>query len=328
MSFLNFTLSRIAYMDDTASTDPLNKAFDVHTAKIGLYAQFPTVCTKVVEPGQIVLLESTSRALTYDSTTQFSFSHPELGSDIVRMRWTGTGTAPSFRTLRAIAGGVNTQVEFSRASNTAAKLTNTSGTAWNTSSVQIGDEVFFQKSVEGEFTSPFSEVIQGQRFVIVDKGVNYIVLRDNGVISAESDIALGADYSTAMRVFSSLGVKTGDKIKFSSSAGLRPDNKSYVLEVSQVSDRDLYFINPYGIDETAVPGEQTFVVFERMLNFLSIDATGAVDIRIDSSSASNIPLYEFETGRSIFMATVSATSVYAVNNGSHPVNVTVHTCSF
>lgn len=328
MSFLNFTISRTAYMDDTASTDPLNRAFDVHTAKIGLYAQFPTVCTKVIEPGQIVLLESTSRALGYDGTSQFSFSHPELGSDVVRMRWTGTGTAPVFRTLRAIAGSTDTVVEFSRASNTAAKLTNVSGTAWNTAVVQIGDEVFFQKSVDGEFTSPFSEAIQGQKFVIVDKGTGYLVLRDNGIISAESDIALGADYSTALRVFGSTGVKIGDKIRFSPSANLRPDNKSYVLEVMQVSDRDLYFINPYGIDEVAIPGDQSFVVFERMLNFLSIDASNAIEIRLDSPSASSIPLYEFESGKAVFMATVSATSVYAVNNASHPVNVTVHTCSF
>jgi hypothetical protein len=328
MSFLNFTISRVAYDDAASSSDPKNTAFDVSTAKVGLHVQFPAVCTRVVDPGQITLLESTSRALNYDGTTEFQFSHPELGSDIVRMRWTGTGTAPAFRTLRALAGGATTTVSFSRASNTAVKITNTTGTAWNTAVVQIGDELFFQKTVDGEFTSPFSEVIQGQRFVIVDKGTDYLVFRDNGMVSAESDIVLGGDFDSALRVFSALGVKVGDKIKFAASANVRPDNKSYVLEVTQVSDRDIYFINPYAIDETCIPGASSFVVFERMLNFLAVQATGPIEIRLDSSAATSIPLYEYESGAAVFMGTVSSTSIYAVNNSTSPIYVTVHTCSF
>lgn len=328
MGFLNFTFSRTAYTDSTASTDPLNTAFDVSTAKMGLYAQFPAVTTRIVDPGQIMLLESTSRSLNYDGTTQFQISHPELGSDTVRMRWTGTGTAPAFRTLRSLGGGADTVVEFSRASSTAAKITNVSGTVWTTTTIQIGDEVFFQKTVDGEATSPFSEVVQGNRFVVVDKGSDYLVLRDNGMISAESDIALGAGFAEVLRAFSSAGVKAGDKIKFATTANLRPDNKSYVLDVTQVSDRDIYFINPYAVDEIAIPGSQSFVVFERMLNFLAIEASGTIDIRLDSPSASSISLFEFEPGKAILTGTVSATSVYAVNNASHPIDVTIHTCSF
>jgi hypothetical protein len=328
MSFLNFSLSRVAYEDDVASTDPMNKAFDVSTSKVGLHVGFPAVCTRVVHPGQIMLLESTSRTLAYDGTTELAVSHPELGSDLVRMRWTGVGTAPAFRTLRVIAGGSDTQVTLSRMSNTAAKMQVTGGTVWSLSTVQIGDEVFFGKTVDGEFTSPFSEVLQGSRFSIVDKGSDYLVFRDNGIASAESDITLGVGFDSALRVFSAAGVKVGDKLKFAVGANLKPDNKSYVLEITQVSDRDVYFVNPYAVDEIAIPGADSFVAFERMLNFLAVQATGAIDLRLDSSSATSIPLYEYETGASIFMGTVSATSIYAVNNSTLPVNVTVHTCSF
>lgn len=328
MSFLNFSISRVAYDDDTAGMDPMNKAFDVSTAKVGLHVSFPAVCTRVVDPGQVMLLESTSRALAFDGTTEFSLVRPELGSDLVRMRWTGTGTAPAFRALRVIAGGSDTEVTLSRVSNTAAKIEVTAGTAWSLTTVQIGDELFFGKTVENEFTSPFSEVIQSQRFSVVDKGSDYLVFRDNGMVSADSDILLGSGFESAVRVFSAAGVKTGDKIKFAPSANLRPDNKSYVLDITQVSDRDIYFISPYAINETSIPGVNSFVVFERMLNFLAVQATGAIELRLDSSSSTSIPLYEYQSGASIFMGTVSATSIYAVNNSTLPVNVTVHTCSF
>jgi hypothetical protein len=328
MSFLNFTMSRVAYDDESACSDPLNKAFDVSTAKVGLHVQFPSVTCKVVDPGQVLLLESTSRALTYDGTTQFELSHPDLGSDVVRMRWTGTGTAPAFRALRDLGGSATTTLELSRASSTAAKLRVTAGTPWTTGVVQIGDEVFIQPTVDGEFESPFSVAIQGSRFPVVDLGADYLVVRDNGAISGESGIVLGADFATALRVFSSAGVKVGDKVKFAPTANLRPDNKNYTLDVTNVTDRDLYFINPYGIDEVAIPGSNSFVVFERLLSFLAIQSSGPLSLRFDSPSASDLALAEYEAGRTIFMGTVAATSVYAVNDGTNAVNVTVHSCSF
>jgi hypothetical protein len=286
----------------------------------------PSGYMKTVFPGQTSILDSTSRTLAYDATSEFDISIPKTGSTNTRMRWTGVGLAPLFRIGRLILGGADTVLDFTRAGPTALTISYSSGTAVDFSTAQIGDEVYFQPS-DDTFTSPFSYSVQGQALKVIDKTLTTITVRDNGLAASTTGIVWGANFADAMRVFSGDGVQIGDRISFASSANLKVDNKLYTHTISAVTDRDIIFSNPYAIPETSVPGANSFSIFSRILSFIAISASGPISLKLDNSTE-YIKLFEFEPGCAMFMGTIQANSVSAINDTDTAISVVVHTGSF
>lgn len=325
MAFLNFSFGRTAYTDEIATHAPIKKAFEFSSSEFGMPVMFPAFVSKTVYPGQTVLLDSTDRTLTIDGTTEFNISYPVIGSDIVRLRYTGTGTAPGFRTYRNIGGDATTTVNIDRTSNTSAKITNVAGTVWNLASVVIGDDIFFQKN-DDVFTSPFSENFQNVNMTIIDKGSDYLVVRDNGTMAPIAGIVLGTDYLSALRVFSNAGVKVNDTIRFSPTSAFKLDNKAYPVVVTGVTDRDLYYISPFAVAETTVGGLNCINVFERLLSFMSVESTGNIKIRLNNTE--DVQLTQYKPNKAFFAGTISASSVYAINETDTPINVVIQTATF
>jgi hypothetical protein len=326
MSYLNLAISRTAYNDPAATANPQESLFDYKTTRSGIPVSNPAGYTRVVYPGQTVLLDTTSRTLAYDGTTQFEISFPVTGSETVRMRWTGVGTAPNFRTFRNTGCGADTVVDILKPSPTSLTVKYVSGTLMNTATVQIGDDIYFQTDDDDDFTSPFNVPIQGINYKVTDKGADYITFRDNGSGSAVSNVTLGVDYASAFRVFSNDGVQIGDRMSFASNANLKYDNKAYIQTVSAVTDREVRYISPLAIPETAIPGLNTMNIFSRILSFIAIYASGPINLRFDNS-VDTIKLYEYEPGQAMFIGTIQASSVYAVNETDMPATVVIHTCS-
>jgi hypothetical protein len=326
MSFLNLSIAKVAYEDALPTVDPKERLFDYVTSDSGLRVTNPSGCKKTVGEGTVTQLATTSRTLGYDATSQFEISFPTLGSQTTRFRWTGTGLTPAFRTLRAIGGGADTTVDLVRVSPTALKISYFSGTALTLNNVVVGDDLYFQKN-DDLFTSPLQLGLLGQHYRVVDASATSVTIRDNGVGSAATGVVLGADYASVMRAFSSIGVQVGDKISFASAANLKYDNKTCSFTVTDVTDRDLYFINPYAVPEIAIPGANSFNIYDRMLSFISITATGALKLRFNSG-VETVQMYEYQPGRSMFIGTLNVYAIYAVNDTEAPIDVVVQSCSF
>jgi hypothetical protein len=244
---------------------------------------------------------------------------------MVRMRWTGTGTEPGFRTARSISGDSTTVVDLVRVSPTALKIQNNSGMALDFSTVVQGDEVHFHANEEA-FTNPFPYGMCGQTFQIIESAVNYIIIRDNGMGSAVTDLAIGAVLSDAMRIFSSSGVQIGDKVSFSSTCALSYDNRAYVQSITSVTDREIMFVNPYALPETAIPGAGSISVFLKTIGFLAIQSSGPLELFLDGG-VEPIRMSELDTGSSVFLGSIKANSISARNPTNEPVHALVHTCS-
>lgn len=328
MAFLNFYVGRMAYADAHPLQNPKQKHFDFVTAKEGLEVHSPVSLIKQVLPGQTILLDSSARTIGSGlSSSQFSISL--LSSDIGRLRWTGTGPSPVFRTLRNINYGTSpatTTYTATRLSPNSVQITLT-GTSVDLSSVVQGDELYLQSS-EGSFLSPLNPSSLNQRFVVLSVSATSVVVRDSGSISEETGIALGTSYDTVMRFFSSQGVQVGDKLRIAIGSNFNLENKQNDLEVLQVSDRDIHFYNPNLIPETVLAGVSVpFSVYDRLINFVSIEATGAIKLKLNGGSE-EIQLQEFTPGCAMFVSTMSAISIYAVNSTNYPISVSVQSCSF
>lgn len=329
MSFLNFYFGRLAYSDASPLQNPKQKNFDFVTAKEGLEVKSPVSIIKEVLPGQTLLLDSTARTIASNLTSSQFALELLSGSDIARLRWTGVGTAPSFRTLRAINYGTSpatTTYAASRLSPTAVLIT-LSGAGVDLSPVVQGDEVYFQPS-DGVFTSPVNPSTVGFRYTVLSATSNTLTVRDSGNIGEETGIALGADYDSVLRCFSSAGVQVGDKIRFNAASAFNSENKSHDLEVQSLSDRDIMFYNPNLIPETVTSGVATpFSFYDRLINFMAIEANGPIKLKFNGGSE-ELPLCEFSPGSAMFASTMSAISVHAVNSTNYTISVSVQSCSF
>lgn len=328
MAFLNFYFNRLAYSDSLPVQNPKQQNFNFSTASEGLEAKYPSSGMQDIPPGQEVLLSSNARSLpTGLSSSEFEIRLiPETGR--TRIRWTGNGPTPSFRQLRNINYGTIpaiTQYSAVRVSPTAVVLTLV-GAAVSLSSVTVGDEVYLQSS-EGFFTSPLNSNSTGTRYTILAVSGTSITVRDQGNISEEVNIPLGFDYDSVIRFMLSDGAQVGDKLRISSNAGFAIDNKSQDYEIFDVSDRDLVIYNPLVIPETVTSGSSDpFMVFERLINFLSIEANGPLKLKFNNG-AEELQLFEYSPGACFFAASVSAVSVTAVNSTSHPISVTIQSCT-
>lgn len=328
MSYLNFYVGRLAYSDSNPVQNPKQKNFDFVTSVQGKLISSPVSLIKKVLPGETLLLDSTARAVA-SGLLNSQFSLGFFGdSDIARLRWTGTGPSPQFRESRSINYGVTpatTVYSAVRLSPTAVSLSLT-GSGVDTSSVLAGDEVYLESS-NGAFTSPLNPTSTNQKYSVLSVSSNTVTVRDSGNI-AEETVALGSDYSSVIRFFSSSGVQVGDKFRILASSNFNPENKNTDFEVLQVTDRDIHFYNPNLIPETVIAGANTpFSFFDRLINFVSIESTGPISLIFDYGSE-KLQLVEHSPGSAIFVSSLRATSIQAFNSTNYELEVSIQSCTF
>ena len=110
-SRLNFSFNRIAYADGGCITNnPTLRSYDWITQENGLPVRDTYSFDSIILPGQSTVLKSTERTLLADATTSMVVNLPLTGNEYARYRWSGTGTAPAFRTLRNIAVDATTNL--------------------------------------------------------------------------------------------------------------------------------------------------------------------------------------------------------------------------
>lgn len=326
MPLMNLNFERMGYSDANVSSNPRERVFDISTCWSGVNIENPISYERRISPDEVVQLESTLRNTTYDATTEFEFSQPYEDTALVSMRYTGTGTHPGFRVKREISGDVDTEILVERISNTSIKLSVTGGTALNLATVQIGDDLYIARNEPDAFVNPFGTYAAGNTFTVIDKDSTSIVIRDDSGRMMEQTVLLGADYGKVLRIFSSDGVKKSDRIKFSESANVSTTNKNLVFKIITVTDNEITYYNPNFIPETAVPGLNALEIFDRVINFISIESTGPARIILGSDTIIN--LSQFADKNSLFVGTVETGKLSIYNPDTTDLVIKAQVCTF
>lgn len=332
-SRLNFSFNRIAYADGGCITNnPTLRSYDWITQENGLPVRDTYSFDSIILPGQSTVLKSTERTLLADATTSMVVNLPLTGNEYARYRWSGTGTAPAFRTLRNIAVDATTNLTITLSGIGAAIISTSSGTAANFSTCQIGDNVYLQPN-DDTYTSPFNIVntslYPGMLYTVIDKTSSTITVRNPGNMTGET-VALGASFSSAIRVFSASGVQIADSVIFDPSCALNVQNKTGQFDVFMVTDRDLYLLNANAVSSSAVAlGVASPIrVFSDIISFMALDATGAITLRFNNNTGTDLTLYPYTTGKAFFAGSISATSIQAINNTTENITIRLNTASF
>lgn len=326
MALLNFYISRLCYSDVNPSQSPKQRNFDFLSSTTGLSVSNPISETISVLPGQTVLLQSTSRAINSSlASSQFSVSLPKSGTDLARLRWTGTGPTPGFRAGRSINHSAATTYSAARMSPSASQITLSNGGV-NLSAVAPGDLMYLQET-DSSFSSPINPSSIGRGYVVLSKTGNSVIVRDNGMIGDETGIILGASFDSVIRFFSAEGVQVGDKLRIVESSYFNSENKCKDFQVIDVTDRDIIFYNPQIIPETVLAGVNTpFLFYSRLINFVAIEADNTIYLSFDGSN-NEFPVINGNTGSALFATTTNLVNISATNKNSEPVTVSVQSCT-
>jgi hypothetical protein len=304
--------------DDASTRNPKIKLLDIEKCVQGVVVDNDKSDRLVLAPGETKDIMVTTRALLWDSTTQLTFERYVATDSNVRIKWTGTGTAPAFRANRNIGGDATTVVDMTRVSPYTVRITQGAGTAWTLGSVQVGDWIKFEKSTDA-FASPFSATNRGVTYQVQAKGTNYIDFVDNGSAALDTGITLGADFAFAVRVFSTGPIKIGDTIEISGS-GINPSNCGR-FEIVDVSPEYIEVVNPFSQAETVLYGSNSLTVYEYLIGFVHLRASGA--IRIKSGDQVEWARLERLGGEALFFGSLNTFRLQANNDGLEDVTISI-----
>ncbi len=321
MPFLNMKYSFMLYEDEVTCNNPDVKIPDITIKIDGIPVGNNRSDSGVVYPNQIRDISTTSRAISWDVTTELSFIRhlASAGSSLVRL-YRSDGTNPNFRLNRYIGGGSDTIVQIERVSDYVCRISNIGGTAWNLSGVMVNDYIKFDVSND-LYTSEFSAQNQGQEFLIIAKYADYIDFVDNGMCADEVNLELGADYTQSLKVLSQGPVVVGDIIKISGPT-VNPTNHGK-FEITDVSDNYIEFVNPIAIAESFYYSYGAVVVYEFLVGFMHLRASASFKMRFDDNEEwMSVGMLG---NQAIFFGSVSTHKIQIFNDNPGPVNFSVQT---
>lgn len=319
MPHLNLSFSALIY-EDISEKNPSIRLPDLSKNIQGIGVQYDKSDRILLNPSETKDIVVTTRNVLWDITTELQFLRFISGDDRMRIKWTGNGTNPSFRILRSIAGDATTVVSISRISPYVARIQVQSGTAWNTSSVQVGDFIRFEANNDS-LTSPFSDTNLGKQYQVQAKGANYIDFIDNGESSLDTNVTLGADYSDVLRVLSAGPVKVNDTVEISGS-NINPSNTGRFTIIDVNSDY-VEIINPFGVEETVTySASSLFTVYEYLIGFVLARGIGG-PFKVRFGSQSEWVLVDRIGDTALMMASVSTYKIEAKNDGLYPIEISI-----
>lgn len=319
MSFLNYKLGYLIHENDAETKNPTIKTPDITLETCGIRVDNDLSEHITVLPGRIKDVSVTSRSPLWDLTTQLQFSQHLLSSSSskVRLKWTGTGTAPAFRTNRNIGGASDTTVSISRINDYVSRMTVTGGTTLTLGSVLPNDFLKIDYTND-TLTSPFATSNQ-KEFLIQNAGSNYIDFIDNGNASEEV-VTLGVNFNKVIKVLSQGQVNVGDELSVSGAAN--PSNHGK-FEIINVSDDFVEFVNPLILQETLLYNAQSFVIYEYTIGFASLRGTGPFSVRFgEQTEWTKVGLL----GQySLFFGALNTHKIQIKNDNSMAIKVSVQT---
>ena len=257
MSKLNLLISLLTFDDANSTNDPQLAHVDWTRNIKGFSVQNPASKKEVLAPGESLSLLNGVVSTSIDGTTQFDLINT-TGSTY-RIIYDGNGTAPDFRTERALAADATTEITVTKNNNATTTFTATAGTLPDFSSVVIGDELR-----------------TGAAFTLLNQGVNKIIAKTATSItikkadSTGETVILGANFAADFRIYTAAGVQVGDKVIIS--AGFSPATQD-TYDISDVAPDFIEFVSLEAIPEESdiIPGAAGLIIYSDAKNFVYIE---------------------------------------------------------
>jgi hypothetical protein len=176
MSTLNLALRLLAFDDAVLSSNPQKRTVDRNYLLEGLSTGRPLSYPLTLAPGAVATVFDGARTLSADGTTQLQLVLSPLSPSRYRLKWTGSGTNPAFKTERAFAASGFTLTLTLNADQTL--VVSGAGPAYGT--VQVGDQVLIPGVATGDVAGPFDPLNVGYWSAIGVSGSSMTLARTGG----------------------------------------------------------------------------------------------------------------------------------------------------
>lgn len=277
MSTLNALLRIVAFREGNTVAPQLNH-FKWTREILGVPVENPTSFDYTLGPGEELVVFDSQRAIGSNLTSEFEFSQ-SLGSGVYKLQWTGVGAAPNFRTTRNIGVDNTTQVNLSVDLNTGiVTLTTPSGTPINTTTVVTGDEIFLSDAL----VLPNNAGI----FKIIAKTPNSVLFRNTS--ATDQTVTLGTNPQSKLKIFSSSGVKKGDRVVIKNSSYPFLDN---VYEIVNVLDDSLFLFSKNALPNVSASTGWELSVFSAGKQFIYLETDKTLSIQVNNVDESDLEVF-------------------------------------
>lgn len=273
---LNLSTSVLIYDDTVASNNPGRRPVDwkrtfnqisVEKAAGGTNYSLAASETKTIY--------ASTRSIPADTSSEYELEYiSALGR--YRLAYTGTGTAPGFRTPRSVALA-STTVTLVVNANLTVTVTSSGGSVWG--NVQVGDTIFIPGTSIGYSASNFDSLNEGFWEVLSASAAQVVMTREAGVFSGASE-AVAVAANTEFRVFSSNLVQVGDTVNILD--GLATSALG-TYKVAQVTATEIDFTSAKALaDETGTP---LLAVYPECAQFTYIETDQKISLTINGGAA-------------------------------------------
>lgn len=277
-----------AFSDVAINSNPAKNNVDWGTTR-SLDIGDPENKAKTLAAGESITLFSGTRSLGINGSSSFTLALSTLSSSLYRLTWAGAGTAPAFRTDRALTNNTQTLV-ITANGNSTLTVTGPSGAF---TGVVAGDTLFFPGPTTGDAVTPFSAQNEGYWLVLTASSTVLQIRRPTGTDFTGVAESVVVTANSQVQAYSAAGVQVGDTVLLSAgfSAGTL---KSY--SVVSVNPNWVEFYDTTGLPatETAVPGVAGLVVYtdaKRMIH-VEYDQDCVIQVNGDSSQLNRLSPWE------------------------------------
>lgn len=292
MAYLNLTSRALAYEDDSATNNPQLRPFDWTRQLLGVPVENPGSYPHSIQPLTTSVIFNGTRTLTYDGTTQFALTAVSNQVGRYRLAYTGTGTAPGFRTARTVASTGGT-ITVTPQVTSSAVFTSSLGAIFG--NIVAGDMVYIPGISTGD-SSVFNPMNEGYWSVLYATSTSVTAVRMPGAVFSVQSQTVSITNNSQFQAFSSSGVQVDDVIMLNSTFPVSVIN-SY--EIVSVTAGNVEFLSGQILPSiaTIVPGLGSVVIYSDAKNYICIESNQNIGLFINGS-VTQIPILPLLPGDS------------------------------
>lgn len=301
MSKLNFLVYLQTYSDVSASNNPSLSNFKWAREITGIPASNPISEAFSLAPGESKTIFSGVRSLLVDGTTEFSLQLKPLSSSTYRLLATA-GQAPGFRTARTTSADATTEVTAA-VNGPIVTFSSTGGTAFDFSSVQVGDFV--------RIGDQFNTLNQGKFKILAKTATSFTIENYTGV--NEGPIVLGATFADQIRIYSASGVQEGDTIVIKSGFSSVTFG-SY--KVTDVTDNYVEFYSTAVLPQETDIISADLAIYSQAKNLVYLESNQKATVEINGTQMAAMEPFIINNSKQpgVFMLKASVYSFTVTNN--------------
>ena len=279
MSILNRTHRVVTFDDAEVNSNPLKRYVDWRRDVQAVPVENPSGATKyLIDPQTELSIFNGSRSLTVDSTTELVLAPNILDSSQYRLYWDGNGTAPGFRTERALSLTSGT-LSLVLQSNNVMVATHTGGSVFG--SVQVGDIAFIPGVTTGD-PSLFNVLNEGEWVVIAASASALTLTRAPGSVFQGASDSKTITTATQFMVYAPTGVRVGDTLDIISAFSVQARNSYRVVAVTS---RWVDFFSGVALaSQTLLPGASSFAIYGSAKRYLYLETDQPIAMKLNGNT--------------------------------------------